>query len=234
VDHSVDQGGQTSDQHMIVGSEIHVRGDVGGDGSLTVVGRIDGSIKLTESVVVERSGIVVADVEANKALVSGTVVGNIVAKEVVHITPEGRVVGDLTVPRVVLDEGASFSGNIDMGRDAVPAAPSRGQEPAVSAESDQEQAAEKARKPSRSQPSRSRAVQTATSRKSASSGARSVARQSTTRSQAAVRKSNGSSERIPARKTSSSRAKARQATRSKSKPPRPPTAAGKKSRIKRR
>ena len=38
----------------------------------------------------------------------------------IHITEEGRVVGDISAPRVILDEGAAFRGNVDMGDLEVP------------------------------------------------------------------------------------------------------------------
>jgi hypothetical protein len=48
-------------------------------------------------------------------VISGVLVGNIEAQEAVHITEQGRVVGDIAAPRVILVDGASFRGNIDMG-----------------------------------------------------------------------------------------------------------------------
>ena len=65
-------------------------------------------------------------------------VGNNTAEESVQITEEGRVMGDIRAPRVILADGASFSGNVDMGefdveqvveQDAERAAPSK-KEPA--------------------------------------------------------------------------------------------------------
>jgi hypothetical protein len=49
------------------------------------------------------------------AIISGVVVGNVEAEDSVHVTEEGRVMGDIAAPRVILVDGASFRGNIDMG-----------------------------------------------------------------------------------------------------------------------
>jgi hypothetical protein len=43
------------------------------------------------------------------------VVGNVDAVESVELTREGRMVGDIHAPRVILVEGASFRGKIEMG-----------------------------------------------------------------------------------------------------------------------
>jgi hypothetical protein len=47
--------------------------------------------------------------------VSGVVVGNIRASESVEITKDGRMVGDIYAPRVIIVDGASFRGTVDMG-----------------------------------------------------------------------------------------------------------------------
>jgi len=43
------------------------------------------------------------------------VVGNIQASESVELTHEGRMVGDIRSPRVIIVDGASFRGRVDMG-----------------------------------------------------------------------------------------------------------------------
>ena len=36
------------------------------------------------------------------------------AEELVEIAPDGRMVGDLTAPKIILNDGAAFRGRIDM------------------------------------------------------------------------------------------------------------------------
>ena len=62
------------------------------------------------------------------ARISGVVVGNITAEDKVEIASDGRVVGDLLSPRIVISDGAAFRGRIDMqsfeeGRAAATAPP---------------------------------------------------------------------------------------------------------------
>ena len=56
-----------------------------------------------------------ANVTVKNAIVSGVVVGNIQATESVELTHEGRMVGDIRAPRVIIVDGASFRGRVDMG-----------------------------------------------------------------------------------------------------------------------
>jgi hypothetical protein len=65
--------------------------------------------------VVEQSGIVKAEVQVRNCVIAGVVVGNVTATESVEITKEGRMVGDIAAPRVIIVDGASFRGRIDMG-----------------------------------------------------------------------------------------------------------------------
>lgn len=106
---------QSQGKGTLVGARTYVRGNLQGDEDLTVVGRVDGAITLSKALIVDPDGVVVADVQVQRAIISGTVVGNISATDLIHLTETGRVVGDLAAPRVVLVEGASFRGNVDMG-----------------------------------------------------------------------------------------------------------------------
>ena len=48
-------------------------------------------------------------------VISGTLVGSIVASESVRLLASARVVGDLAAPRVIMDAGAAYRGRVDMG-----------------------------------------------------------------------------------------------------------------------
>jgi cytoskeletal protein CcmA (bactofilin family) len=119
----------------LIGETITVTGNVSGDEDLTIRGRVEGSVSIAKTLVVEAGGVVKAEVHARNCVISGVVVGNISATESVEITREARMVGDISSPRVIVADGASFRGRIDMGevdvdaagveRPAVRAAPSR-------------------------------------------------------------------------------------------------------------
>jgi cytoskeletal protein CcmA (bactofilin family) len=99
----------------VIGPSILISGKLSGDEDLTVRGRVEGELSLTKTLIVETSGIVKANVQVKNAIVSGVVVGNISATESVELTREGRMVGDIRSPRVIIVDGASFRGRIDMG-----------------------------------------------------------------------------------------------------------------------
>jgi len=105
----------TSDGSTIIGESILISGSLNGDEDLTVRGRVEGTLTLTKTLVVEPTGIVKAEVQVRNCVIAGVVVGNVTATESVEITKEGRMVGDIAAPRVIIVDGASFRGRIDMG-----------------------------------------------------------------------------------------------------------------------
>ena len=105
----------TSDGSTIIGESILISGSLNGDEDLTVRGRVEGTLTLTKTLLVEPTGIVKAEVQVKNCVIAGAVVVNVTATESVEITNQGRMVGDITAPRVIIVDGASFRGRIDMG-----------------------------------------------------------------------------------------------------------------------
>ncbi len=104
-----------ADMETIIGAETRISGEVRGDEDLIVRGRIDGKVQLTQSLTVEKGGVVQADVDVRNLVVSGTVVGAVVASESIRLLSTARVVGDLAAPRVTMELGAAYRGKVDMG-----------------------------------------------------------------------------------------------------------------------
>src|SRR5690606_35687404 len=107
--------GNSDTGNTVIGQSILISGKLSGDEDLTVQGRVEGELSLSHTLIVEPSGIVKANVSVKNAIGSGVVVGNITATESVELTREGRMVGDINAPRVIIVDGASFRGHVDMG-----------------------------------------------------------------------------------------------------------------------
>jgi cytoskeletal protein CcmA (bactofilin family) len=97
-----------------IGSSITVDGEITTDDKLVVAGTVKGKIGAKQSVVIERSGVVSADVEAESVQIAGTVDGQVAARARVEITAEGKMSGDIRAPRILIADGAQFRGHIDM------------------------------------------------------------------------------------------------------------------------
>jgi cytoskeletal protein CcmA (bactofilin family) len=98
-----------------IGESIRVQGEIHGDEDLLIEGEVDGSVHLDKhSVTVGRSGRVKADIHGGTLVVEGKVQGNLFAGEQVVVRSTGEVRGNITSPRVSLEDGSKFKGSIDM------------------------------------------------------------------------------------------------------------------------
>jgi len=106
----------------VIGSSITVKGDIQGDENLVVEGHVDGVVQLpANDLTVGASGSVAANLSAKTIKIDGKVDGNIEGTELVTVSRTGKVKGDITAPRVTLEDGAQFKGSIDMDPGSRPA-----------------------------------------------------------------------------------------------------------------
>jgi cytoskeletal protein CcmA (bactofilin family) len=76
-----------------------------------VSGRVEGTISAPGCVVtIEAGAHVTADVAAGGIVVSGTVHGSLVAEERIALRAGAEVEGDLTAPRIAVEDGAYACG----------------------------------------------------------------------------------------------------------------------------
>jgi cytoskeletal protein CcmA (bactofilin family) len=98
----------------VIGPKTVVKGELTGDEDVLVEGTVDGQIKISRDLRVGTGGVVKATVEAQSVVVSGEFVGDCRASHRVEIQATGRLTGNISAPRVVIAEGATFKGNSDM------------------------------------------------------------------------------------------------------------------------
>ena len=99
----------------VIGGSISIVGDVTGGEDLTILGKVEGKIDLLQhSVTIGQSGHVKADVHAKFVSVAGEVHGNLVASEQIVIRKTATMLGNLSAPRVGLEDGCCFRGSVEM------------------------------------------------------------------------------------------------------------------------
>jgi cytoskeletal protein CcmA (bactofilin family) len=98
-----------------IGSSITIVGDVTGEEDITVLGKVEGKINLPKNnVTIGKSARVTADICAKSVSVEGEVNGNLLAGEQILIRRTAKMHGNLTAPRVGLEDGCRFRGSVDM------------------------------------------------------------------------------------------------------------------------
>lgn len=100
--------------NTVIGSTIVIDGEITGDEDLIIQGTVKGRISLRENIYVEQSGVVEANIETATITIQGTVTGDVQASERAELKSECHVVGDIRAPRILIADGASFKGNVDM------------------------------------------------------------------------------------------------------------------------
>jgi cytoskeletal protein CcmA (bactofilin family) len=108
----------------IIGEKAKFKGEVASSGSLSINGEFDGKLVSQGEVIIGLTSKVTGTVHAGSVVVSGKVEGNITATHSLEITKSGKVHGDLTGGRIVIEDGASYRGRVQVkaeGEEAEPA-----------------------------------------------------------------------------------------------------------------
>ena len=100
--------------NTVIGSSIVVDGEISGEEPITILGTVKGKVAVAQNVIIEAGATVEADIEGQTVTVSGKVTGNVTAREKLELRPESKMVGNAKAPRIVVADGASFKGNVDM------------------------------------------------------------------------------------------------------------------------
>jgi cytoskeletal protein CcmA (bactofilin family) len=94
----------------LVSRPMVVDGEIIGDESLHVDGRVKGTIKLKGDLFVGVSGIVEAEIDARNVIIQGTITGKVLARRQLEVQPSGRFNGECTAASYEIREGAIFEG----------------------------------------------------------------------------------------------------------------------------
>src|SRR3990172_3800692 len=97
-----------------IGRGLLIKGELHGEEDLIIEGRVEGEISLKKHLVIESTGVILADIQTENITIKGEMRGNMIASEKVEILANARVVGDIRAPRVVIEDGAHFKGHIEM------------------------------------------------------------------------------------------------------------------------
>lgn len=104
-----------STSKAVLGPSISIEGTLSGDEDFLIEGRVKGQISFKKhSVTIGERGRIKADMYCKRIYVDGEVHGNLYGDEMVVIRKSGRVHGNASAPRVNIEDGAQFHGQIDM------------------------------------------------------------------------------------------------------------------------
>ncbi len=102
-----------------VGASLRIKGEISGSEDLLVEGTVEGPVHLVDhKLTVGLGAKLKSEVVAREVIVHGSVTGNLRVSDRIEIMKNGSVVGDLTTARILIEDGASFRGSIEIDRKA--------------------------------------------------------------------------------------------------------------------
>lgn len=99
-------------------SGAKVNGKLYFDAPARVDGQVEGEITAKETLMIGDTAIITAQIKAASVVVAGKVSGDITASHRIEIRPSAKVLGNVTAPILVIQEGALFEGHCAMQTDA--------------------------------------------------------------------------------------------------------------------
>jgi cytoskeletal protein CcmA (bactofilin family) len=100
--------------NAFMGAETFFEGKLTYTGAVRLDGRFKGVIRSDDTLIVGETGRIEGELHVGITIIQGEVVGNVYGKERVELHHPGRMIGNITAPVVIMDEGAIFEGNCKM------------------------------------------------------------------------------------------------------------------------
>jgi cytoskeletal protein CcmA (bactofilin family) len=97
-----------------IDKDTEIIGDIRFKDSFRIDGKFKGKILSGSSLIIGETGDVEADIEAGSISINGKVKGTLSATELIEIFSQGRVIGKMVAPKLIIEEGAFFQGSCQM------------------------------------------------------------------------------------------------------------------------
>ena len=101
--------------NTIIGRGVVSEGHFQIEAGVRVDGVLKGELESSGTLIVGTSGVVEANVKVRDALVSGRIVGNLVAKDKVHLQSQATFIGKIQTGVLIVEDGAVFKADCDAG-----------------------------------------------------------------------------------------------------------------------
>ncbi|MEE8127334.1 MAG: polymer-forming cytoskeletal protein [Nitrospinaceae bacterium] len=97
-----------------LGEDTVFSGTLSFNGVVRIDGKMDGEVNTDDTLIVGEKGILEADINAGTVICRGKIKGTIRASKRIEIHANSEVVGNISAPALLVENGAIFDGNCDM------------------------------------------------------------------------------------------------------------------------
>lgn len=98
----------------VISAEVEIQGTIITSGSIQIDGRVEGEIISEGDVLLGKSGTVKGNLNVNSISMSGTIQGNITAKDRIELKSTARLMGDIKAKRLAVEDGVTFVGKSEV------------------------------------------------------------------------------------------------------------------------
>lgn len=98
----------------VIGAETDFRGTIHSQNSIRIDGQIEGEIFSQGEVYIGEASCIKGNIYAKRVIIAGEVNGNIEAAQGLKIAKTGRVYGDISGDRLIVEEGGTYKGLVNM------------------------------------------------------------------------------------------------------------------------
>lgn len=105
---------RSDDLSAFIDEASEIEGKYSFRGTVMLNGKFKGEILSKDTLIIGEKAVINASIHAGIVLISGEVVGNVLASERVELRGTARVFGDVEAPVVVVEEGVLFEGHCRM------------------------------------------------------------------------------------------------------------------------
>ena len=106
--------GTARDIKAFLGEETRFEGKLFFEGTVRIDGKFQGEIHTENTVIIGETAEVDAEIEAGEVILSGTIRGNVYARDNMEIIAPGKMYGSILTPRLSIQEGVVFEGTCRM------------------------------------------------------------------------------------------------------------------------
>jgi cytoskeletal protein CcmA (bactofilin family) len=107
-------GQARADELTVVGRGTRVEGKLTAKNDVQIEGEVKGTVEGAGQVLVAEGSRLEAALHARVLVVAGAVIGDVSADDKIELRPSANLRGNVTAPRVVIQDGATFEGQVFM------------------------------------------------------------------------------------------------------------------------
>lgn len=103
-----------AEQHNIIGKDTVIEGTLRSSGNIHISGTVNGNVEVQGRTVVMPDGKIEGEVNSTTAEIGGRISGHLIVKDRLVLKATAVVDGDIRTSKLVIEDGATFTGRCDM------------------------------------------------------------------------------------------------------------------------